>query len=279
MSMPYAGKEFLFTQPDGTKLPVRGWGNQYNAVFETLDGYTVTQDPVSGFYQYASVSSDHEELIPSGVMPGAVNPESVGLEASVRTDLEAFKARSFERRGMPRGQSRWEIRRNRYKNDLLSAVTAESAAPGLLPAPPKRKTVGNFVGLCLLVQFPDVPATISQQEVSDFCNKKGYTGFGNNGSVFDYFLENSGGKLNYTNIVAPYYTTKFPRSYYTNEKIEQPKRARQLIKEALDHLKASGFNFSQLTTDNENYVYALNIFYSGPTVNNWAKGLWPHAYH
>jgi hypothetical protein len=31
--------------------------------------------------------------------------------------------------------------------------------------------------------------------VDDFCNKPGYTGFGNNGSVYDYFLEISGGAL------------------------------------------------------------------------------------
>jgi hypothetical protein len=41
MSMPYRGTEFNFTQPDGTELRVRGWGNQYNAVFETMNGYTV----------------------------------------------------------------------------------------------------------------------------------------------------------------------------------------------------------------------------------------------
>lgn len=49
MSIPYNGKQFIFNQPDGSKLPVRGWGNQYNAVFETLDGYTVTEDPAPVF--------------------------------------------------------------------------------------------------------------------------------------------------------------------------------------------------------------------------------------
>jgi hypothetical protein len=52
-----------------------------------------------------------------------------------------------------------------------------------------------------------------------------------------------------------------------------------LIKEALDNLKAQGFDFSQLTTDDGDYVYALNVFYAGNRVNNWAEGLWPHSYH
>ena len=49
--------------------------------------------------------------------------------------------------------------------------------------------------------------------------------------------------------------------------------------EALEHLQAEGFDFSQLTTDNEDYVYALNVFYAGHRVNDWAEGLWPHAFH
>ena len=159
------------------------------------------------------------------------------------------------------------------------ALQAEIHHDGITRAPPQRKTVGTYVGLCVLVDFPDVPATISRDKVDAFCNKKGYSGFGNNGSVSDYFNDVSDGKLNYTNIVAPYYTAKHPRSYYTNESIPEGRRTYELIREALAfHLK-NGFDFSKLTSDNENYVYALNIFYAGPVVNNWAKGLWPHAYH
>jgi M6 family metalloprotease-like protein len=61
--------------------------------------------------------------------------------------------------------------------------------------------------------------------------------------------------------------------------VQQPTRARQLIKEALDYFRAQGFDFSQLTVDDQEYVYATSVFYAGTRVNNWAKGLWPHAYH
>jgi hypothetical protein len=47
MSTPFSGKEFTFTQPDGTALRVRGWGDQHHAVFETLNGYTVVEDPAT----------------------------------------------------------------------------------------------------------------------------------------------------------------------------------------------------------------------------------------
>ena len=45
MSMPFINKEFTFTQPDGSQLRVRGTGDQHHAIFETLDGYTVVEDP------------------------------------------------------------------------------------------------------------------------------------------------------------------------------------------------------------------------------------------
>lgn len=181
----------------------------------------------------------------------------------------------MESHGLPPGTSRWEVRRKQFKEALRSASTV----PGLAPAPPQRETVGDFVGLCILIQFPDVPGTITRDEVDDFCNQPGYAGFGNKGSVYDFFLEASGGRLRYKNIVTPYYMAQHPRSYYTNEAVEQPIRARQLIKEALDHFQAQGFDFTSLTADNQSYVYATNVFYAGTRVNNWAKGLWPHAFH
>jgi M6 family metalloprotease-like protein len=150
---------------------------------------------------------------------------------------------------------------------------------GFLPAPPREGTKGDYVGLCILVQFPDVLGTIPQDEVDKFCNKKNYTGFGNSGSVNNYFNDVSKGLLNYTNVVTPYYTAKNPRAYYTNPSIQQPVRTLELITEVLNDLKVKGFDFSVLSADNEGYVYALNVFYAGPIANNWAEGLWPHSWH
>ena len=45
MSFPFYDEDFTFTQPDGTQFRVRGWGDQHHAVFETLDGFTVVEDP------------------------------------------------------------------------------------------------------------------------------------------------------------------------------------------------------------------------------------------
>ena len=170
---------------------------------------------------------------------------------------------------------RCEQRRQRKKE----LARAAAASDGIFLAPPDRGTSGNIVGICVVVDFSDDEATVTQQQVGDFCNLQGYSEFGNNGSVRDYFDDNSMGKLQYTNVVTTYYRAVHPKTYYTNPNINYGTRARQLIKEALDHLANQGFAFDQLTADSGGYVYAMNIFYAGFNQNNWSEGLWPHAWN
>jgi hypothetical protein len=73
---PYSGEKVSPRNPDGSRLQVRAWGNQYAAVFETLDGYGVTRDPDTGFYDYATVSPDKQELVPTGIRVGDIEPPS-----------------------------------------------------------------------------------------------------------------------------------------------------------------------------------------------------------
>lgn len=274
MSFPFYGEEFTFTQPDGTPFKVRGWGDQHYAVFETLDGYTVVEDPATGFYHYASSDAHLDALVPTGSIVGDAAPEHLNLTPGIRLNQSAIKAQVLNDSTIFTTPSRWEVRREQFKTNHQAAMFAAGVEPVS-----SGNVIGEYVGLCLLIQFPDVPGTITQEEVDAFCNQRGYSGFRNRGSVYDYFLDNSGGKLHYTNIVTPYYTAKKKREYYADEKIPLPFRTYELIGEALSHLKSQGFDFSQLTTDDEGLIYALNVFYAGPRVNAWRKGLWPHSYH
>lgn len=267
MSQPFFGEEFEFTQPDGSKLRVRGWGDQQQAVFETLDGRPVRRDPQTGYYNVVTGPEP-----PTRGPAGADVPPAYRLPTRTRSNGQPPRAGSEP--GLPPAGTRWQQRRAERRLAMSAALTR-----GPLAAPPARQTVGTFVGLCLLVDFPDVPGTISRDEVEAFCNQPGYSGFGNRGSVSEYFRDVSGGRLTYTNLVAPYYTAQRGRDYYTDESVDQPLRAVELIKEALDHLVASGLDLSTLSTDSRGFVYALNVFYAGARVNNWAQGLWPHAYH
>jgi M6 family metalloprotease-like protein len=278
MPVPFSGETFTFYNPDGSEIRVRGWGNQFEAVFETLDGFTVMKDPQTGYYHYAELSPDLTTLVPTPNRVGDADPERLGLARNLRAPRETSRARAaaaaaaMDTNG---NRPRWQVRRDERRAEARRLASPD-AGPHAAAAP--AGTVGDYRGLCLLVQFPDVPGTITQAEVADFCNTPGYTGFGNNGSVFDYFKEVSDGKLRYTNEVTAYYTTQHPRAYYTDPTVPFGSRARELIIEALDHLRASGFDFSGLSADNGQFVYALNVFYAGTRINNWSEGLWPHSW-
>ena len=278
MSAPFHGKKFTFTQPNGTPLEVRGWGDEHNARFETLDGFTVIENPETGFYEYAAVDEEGTDIRATGARAGIDDPVAQGLQPGLSSSRAAARVRAqvSSADGLPRGTTRWEERRRRARSAVRTAMME---GLDIAPAPPETRTVGDYVGLCVLVKFPDVPATIDREEVEAFCNQPGYSGFGNNGSVYDYFFENSIGRLRYTNVVAPYYLAHQPRDYYTDPKVAYGLRTRELIQEALTYLREQGFDFSGLTTDNEGYVFALNVYYVGPVVNKWSQGLWPHAHN
>jgi M6 family metalloprotease-like protein len=277
MATQFNGRIFTFTQPDGSKIQLRGFGDQNYAVFETLDGYTVTENPSTGYYEVAELSPDENALQPASGPGDRLDGAASGVRRGLRVRRES--ALGAARESAQRMSGRRCDQRREERRQQMRAMRSMAAAGGPLLAPPQRQTVGDFVGLCLLIDFSDSPATIAREEVERFCNQPGYNGFGNHGSVFDFYNDNSIGRCRYTNVVAPYYRAQRPKTYYTNEAIPQPQRAYELINEALTFHKANGFDFSQLTADNQGFVYAMNVYYAGPVTNNWAKGLWPHAYH
>lgn len=169
---------------------------------------------------------------------------------------------------------RWQERRDDYRSQQFE----QARSGGRTRAPPKRNTVGVYAGLCVLVDFPDRPATIARDEVERYCNQPGYSGFENRGSVADYFKDASSGRLDYRTTVLPYYTAQHPFSHYDDPDVTWPERAAQLIDEALRFHIHAGVDFSGLTADAQQAVYAVNVFYAGESALVWSKGLWPHAW-
>ena len=273
MPRPFFNKRFEFSQPDGTRISLVGWGNQFFATFETEDGYTVVRNPVTKFYDYAKLSPDNSYLETTGVRVGAVDPATLGIAKHLRVSEVAATIMARAASGSEIGLTRWQERIREAKASKKMAV----ASRGIIAAPPERQTRGDYVGLCILIQFPDVKGTIQPSEVELFCNQNGYRGYGNSGSVNDYFSEVSGGRVNYRNIVTAYYTARNERAYYADPSIPYGTRARELIREALEYLRSNGFNFSGLSADSGGFIYAINAFYAGPTVNEWRTGIWPHC--
>jgi hypothetical protein len=73
------GKEIEWTQPDGSKLALRVFGDEFYGRTETLDGYTVVFDPATKAYHYASLSPDGNEFASTGKILGKADPKTFGL--------------------------------------------------------------------------------------------------------------------------------------------------------------------------------------------------------
>ncbi len=152
----------------------------------------------------------------------------------------------------------------------VSALSGRLNAPGtnFFPRP-----TGTVKGLTLLVDFSDQSGTFSVEEVSDWLNLEGYSRFGCNGSVHDFYYDVSNGIVDLQNAVRDYYRATNPKSYY--EASSSYDRAAQLVQELLTAVDTD-VDFSEYDNDGDGTAEAINIVYAGPSVT-WGQGLWPHS--
>lgn len=293
-SRPYNGDIFTFFQPDGGEIDIRLYGDEFYAVVETLDGYTLTKDEDTGYYCYAQLSDSGDVFVSTGIpaTTGFVPPlrqkkhlriSPRGVAAKRQIFQKKFgvddKGRLLPRRAMlfhPQdyGIPRWS---SDYQHRL---ETQPDIAFDGDPAPPGQETTGLRIGLVLLARFPDRTAdvTISRAEVDAYVNAPDYTDFDNATSVHGYFALQSSGKLHYNCTVTAYFTAAHDRSYYTDPSISYGTRAKELINEGLTVLKSGGFDFTHLDGNRDQVIDGINLFYAGNRVNNWSEGLWPHKW-
>ena len=269
-----------FTQPNGTAIELWGKGDEFHAVFETLDGYTVVFAPETKAYYYAALSADGTELIPTAWQAGAADPATLGLAKHLRKS--AARARAEARARFERWDTAVRLR-DRWAQRKAAARAAED---GRVPmAPPAYTTTGTKVGLCLLIDFSDEPASVPQAQIMDFCNGDAYTEFGNNGSVKKYYQDVSNGLLTYTNIVTAYIRMAQPKSFYDDTSKDNGVQGNLLIRDAIAILKAQLNYASQiapalanLTVDGAGQAVACNVFFAGADSGSWSHGLWPHSW-
>ncbi len=314
---PFNGERFTYTQPDGSSFVVRIHGDEFFAYQETEEGYLVTRDPRTGFFCYAKVIPNGQDLISTGVRVGQNPPAGLKPKQRLAPGAAFEKSRKLRDILMRTEDGRIDLqrlqqldietRRKAGKPLLKEAADAEpdanpveessiqfAPAPGeesgtpLQPAPEGAAeppvayappaTITTRTGLVLLASFPDRPGDINKTraQIDAFCNAPTYTGDGNAASIYEYFMIQSNGRLVYKNIVTAWYTAANNRAYYTDETQGPTVRAKELMIEGLEILKADGFDFTQCDDNNDNTIDGVSVFYAGATVNAWSKGLWPH---
>lgn len=261
-AVPYIGNTFMYQQPDGDMVRITIEGNNYYAEQRTDNGSLVVFDSEKGGLCYARVNDAGDDLESTGEL---VTNQKIKM-------FNMLEKRENQPGLSPEMRKRKSLQKHQQylQTSDFKAMMAPSADINLAPA------TGNIKGLTVLIKFPDHASDISRDQVDRFLNDLNYNEFGNAYSIRGFYKEASGDALDYTNLTTVFYTAKQPRSYYTDEAVQMPQRAQELIREALGWLRSNGFEFSQLSLDQGGNIRGLNFFYAGEAGSSWGKGLWPH---
>lgn len=88
LAVPACPGPIMLAQPDGALFEATLWGDERSGGAETSNGYTVLQNHITGYWEYARRSPDGG-LEPSGLRPGEHDPESEGIHPRLRPFLDA----------------------------------------------------------------------------------------------------------------------------------------------------------------------------------------------
>ncbi len=247
------------TQPDGQELKLFASGDEYYNWLHDIDGYTIMQDPESGYYVYAIMEKG--ELKPSQyIVNGNYKPAELKI---------------------PRGLKQ---PRNRIPN-------REDLYPTLGEGPLNAPKTGGLNNIVIFIRFS------GESEFTD--NISTYNSMFNNttantNSMRNYFTEASYNQLTINTTFYPEATTtvvsyqdSHVRGYfqpysvtntigYSNDS-ERTTREHTLLKNAVDAVSADIPTDLNVDGDGDGYVDNVCFIVSGsPTA--WATLLWPHMW-
>ena len=248
------GETLVFRQDGGEFVELVVFGDEFYARYETTSGYSVVYDTDMQKYCYA--------IVIKGTFASSGAPISKPAPPGLKKHLKESG----------------EVRNRKFQERFARMATPEpygaphflktfGANEGLLPG--RRVSSGKVKGLTILVEFNDVTATVTAQDVHALLNADNYDRNGNFCSVREYFLRMSGGKLDYSNqVVGPIKLNRDQVYYQTHS----------LVPEALQMaVQEYRLDLAQFDSRNEGIVDAVNFMYAGRTV--YEGELWPHNWH
>jgi immune inhibitor A len=227
------------TQPDGTELTVRLFGDEWYHFYETADGHAIVQTE-DHWWVYADLDASGR-YVPTPLRVGKDDPGTENHLNRVGPHLRED------------AEHRTEARR-RFVDETIPGILEKAAelAEGL------RLTTINVP--VVLVQYPDFFASQSASSFDDMMNQPGY---GGTGSFRDYFEENSYSNLTVTATVYGWYTALNNRTYYRDGSgtISERNRSKELVRRGVDQAEAGGANWSAFDNDldgNVDIVFAVH---------------------
>ena len=258
-------------QPDGTELTVRMVGDENFHCYMTLDGVPLMRT-TEGAFVYAQMQG--EMLTPT---------KRIAHDKSLRTADEisfiaSEVATSDELSSAFRSRLNAANASRRFKS-----VTNEDGTVSRIGIAPSEGWKGSKKGLVILVEFQDVKFKSNHtRELFDrMFNEKGFNYEGANGSVADYFADQSYGQFTPTfDVVGPVTVSSNMAYYGGNSSYGNDTHATDMVFEAAKAVD-SQVNFADYDWDGDGEVENFYVIYAGYAENysgNSPDCIWPHAF-
>ena len=259
-AVPAFPDPYTVTQPDGTTLTLRLYGDEWQHITITDDGYTVIKNE-QGYYEYAQAANG--QLTGSGRIARNADDRSA--------DDRSFLA---------------TVGKMAHAEATTTGSTAQKAPAHKLSG---LLDISKFRGLVVLVEYNDRKFTSSDPHkmFTDLITQEGYTGYIDDqgvkreytGSVYDYFKENSNGKFKpHFDVVGPV-TVDYSQTYPNGSGSNVTARCTAMFGDALKQLDDS-VNFKDYDTNGDGTVDMVFFVVAGGGANygvNKSTYLWPHA--
>lgn len=264
------------SQPDGTSIITILKGDENLHYLATADGLPLIKRASDGAYCYA--------LYTGGTFSST---DIVAHEEGSRTEEEeAFISANKETtiKSLGEAQTKRMASRNamREKRLPMHRTVSTRATAGTQVYEPY---IGTYKGLVILVNFKDVKmqAKNTQAVFANQFNKEGYSQNGNNGSVHDYFKEQSYGQFNVTfDVVGPVTLPKNMAYYGKNNANDEDQHPEEMVYDALQLATKQypNLDYSAYDWDNDGEIDQVYVIYAGYSESSGADSntVWPHEY-
>lgn len=163
-----------------------------------------------------------------------------------------------------------------------SARKAFSAVGDINYAAPPKFPLKKVTGVVLLVKFKDQAApTVDPAEMERMFNGKDHPtlSFNNEGSVYEYFYDQSFGNFEFNNLVTEF--LELPKTQAEYNAMDDVGGKFAFVSDAVTafnkrYPSSADFDLSSLTLRDNGNLYAFSIFYNGTANGN--DVLWPHSW-
>ena len=247
------------TQPDGSTLQVRRVGDESSHFIITSDGMLLSQNPVSGAYEYARITTGGM-LVSTGVVASDpyLRPASEAILCTpLSSDIEVMRRAAAPRHAISQnGMGRFT-----------------STFP--------RK--GDVNVLVILVNYKDVKFNLSDpyDYFNRMLNEDGFSDYGGTGCAAEYFRESSVNQFRPQFDVYGPVTLSQNMSYYGgNDYNGNDSNPEQMAIEACRQLDPT-VDFSEYDRDGDGYIDNVFVFYAGrgEASGGSPSSVWPHSWN